>query len=114
MARIQEITTVDESLLAEVVRRIRQAGDPERIILFGSHAYGDPDPRSDLDLLIVQESTLSPHQRAVPIYRALAGLLIPKDILVYTPSEAEAWSQVPESLVAQAFTRGKELYHRTT
>ncbi len=39
--------------LQEVVRKIVEAFDPERIILFGSFAYGNPTPDSDVDLLII-------------------------------------------------------------
>lgn len=114
MGRLRRVTKVDEDLLAEVVTRIRRVMDPERIVLFGSQAYGRPDARSDLDLLIIQETTLRPHRRAVEVYRALAGLLIQKDVLVYTPGEVEKWSEVPESLVAQALDKGKVLYHRSS
>ena len=44
---------VTPELLAEVVRRIVAAVDPERIILFGSYARGNPREYSDLDLRII-------------------------------------------------------------
>jgi len=43
---------VAEERLREVIQRIVEAFDPQRIILFGSHAYGEPTPDSDVDLLV--------------------------------------------------------------
>ena len=81
--KLIEVQKVDKSLLDEIVNRIVRAVNPERIILFGSYAYGKPDSNSDLDILvIVKESKLPRYKRAVPVYRALEGILIPKDILV--------------------------------
>lgn len=46
---------IDEStLLQQMVDALRAAGEPERVILFGSRARGDARPDSDFDLLIVQ------------------------------------------------------------
>ncbi len=110
---LRVIEQVDEPLLAEVVERILGVADPDKIVLFGSHAGGHPHRRSDLDLLIVMPTDLPPHQRAVPFYRALAGLVIPKDIVVYTPEEVRDWGEVPEALVTTALREGRVLYERT-
>ncbi len=50
---------VTEERLQEVARRIVEAFAPERIILFGSYAWGEPTPHSDVDLLIVRDPTCS-------------------------------------------------------
>lgn len=108
------VDTVDDALLAEVVRRVLEVANPEKVVLFGSHAHGTPNPGSDLDLLILWRTELPPFRRAAVFYRALAGLLLPKDILVYTPEEAQAWSGVPEALVTSALRRGRVLYARSS
>lgn len=109
---LQIVEQVDETVLADVVFRILEVTKPERIVLFGSYARGQSRLGSDLDLLIIMRTDLPPHQRAVPFYRALAGLLIPKDILVYTPEEVEAWKNVPEALVTTAIREGRVLYEK--
>lgn len=106
------VERVDERFLSEVTRRILEVATPEKVVLFGSFARGDSHAGSDLDLLIVTESDLPPHPRAVPSYRALAGLLIPKDILVYTPDEVREWSAVPEAIVTVALREGRVLYEK--
>jgi predicted nucleotidyltransferase len=72
----------DKELLDEIVRRLVEAVDPDRIILFGSRARGDARPDSDVDLLIIKDSDQPIYRRAIPAYRALSGLGVPKDIKV--------------------------------
>lgn len=101
-----------EDLLAEAVRRIRTAGNPKRIVLFGSRARGDASPGSDVDLLIVEDSRLPRYKRAVPYLRALTGLLTEKDVVVWTPEEVLAWERVPNAFITTALREGRTLYAR--
>jgi predicted nucleotidyltransferase len=67
--------TIEESVLTDVVRRLVAEFDPDRIILFGSHAWGEPSGGSDVDVLvIVPESDLRPTLRARRASRCLRGL----------------------------------------
>lgn len=79
---------------------------------FGSYAYGTPHKGSDLDIVTVMHSDLPRYKRSVPIYRALAGLLIPKDVLVYTPEEIEEWSDVPQAFITTVIKKGKVIYEK--
>lgn len=110
--RLRRIENVTEEILQEIVHRIVEAVDPNRVILFGSYAYGRPRPASDLDLLIIMPSDQPRWQRAIPIYDALRGLLLPKDVVVYTPQEVEEWSEVPQAFVTTAIRKGKVLYEK--
>jgi predicted nucleotidyltransferase len=105
-------TVVDDHLLDEVVRRLVNAIDPDRIILFGSRARGDAKPDSDIDLLIVKETTEPIYRRAIPAYRALSGIGVPKDVICRTPAEIEDWSQVPTYITTRALKEGKILYEK--
>ena len=53
METIQTIAKVSDPLLAEIVRRLVEAYQPERIYLFGSKARGDAGADSDYDLMVV-------------------------------------------------------------
>jgi len=101
---------IDQALLDEVVSRIVKAVDPERIVLFGSHARGSARPDSDLDLLVVMDSPLPRHRRVVPILKALAGIMIPKDVVAYTPAEIEEWRGVREAFITSILIEGRTLY----
>lgn len=109
---MHRIETLTEEILREMVRRIVEAVDPEKIILFGSHAYGQPHEASDLDLLVIMPSDKSRWQRSIPIYNALRGFLIPKDVVVYTPEEVAEWSEVPQAFITTAFHKGIVLYEK--
>ena len=50
---MEKTAMVDEQTIQDLCNRIVQDFQPERIILFGSYAYGNPTPDSDVDLLVV-------------------------------------------------------------
>ncbi|NJO83371.1 MAG: nucleotidyltransferase domain-containing protein [Blastochloris sp.] len=114
MATTPETTypAVTDALLAEAVNRIRDVGDPIRIVLFGSHARQTARTNSDLDLLVVEESDLPRYRRAARYLRALTGLFPAKDVVVWTPSEIAAWSQVPNAFITTALREGRVLYEQ--
>ncbi|MBU4292623.1 MAG: nucleotidyltransferase domain-containing protein [Actinobacteria bacterium] len=99
-------------IIKKITDKIKKAVDPEKIILFGSYATGKQKIESDLDILIIMNSNLPRYKRSVPIYKALAGVLIPKDIIVYTPEEVEDWKDVPQAFVTTAVSKGKVLYEK--
>ena len=97
--------------LEEITRRLVREFAPETIILFGSHAWGQPDENSDLDLLVVvPESDQPAPRRAARAYRCLREVPVPLDILVKTRAEVERTRNVPASLIHEVLTRGRILY----
>jgi predicted nucleotidyltransferase len=104
--------TEEDQLLAEIVRRLVEAVNPDRIVLFGSRARGNAGPDSDVDLVLVKDSDEPPHRRVLPAYRAVIGLGVPKDILWRTPAEVEDWSGVANHIIAHALREGRVLYEK--
>jgi uncharacterized protein len=105
------LTTVDDARLAEAVRRLVETLQPERIYLFGSRARHDWHDASDYDfMVIVPSSDLTPIRRAQAAHRALHGLGIPKDVLVWTREEFERYLPVVASLPATIVREGRLLY----
>jgi predicted nucleotidyltransferase len=100
-------------ILAEMVRRIVELADPDKIILFGSRARGDAGPHSDYDLLIIAPSHAPRWKRTGRLYVALAGSGVSKDIVWWTPEEADAWRNVKSHFITTAIREGKVLYERT-
>lgn len=56
-----------QNFLKEAIKRIIEQFHPEKIILFGSYAYGQPTTDSDIDLLVVMDTDMKPYERSVPI-----------------------------------------------
>ncbi len=103
---------ITQEKIEEIVRRIVDNCKPEKVILFGSYAYGRPTKDSDLDLLVVvQSSSLPRYKRAREIRKYLWGITdTPKDILVYTQEEINDWARVEEAFITSIVTKGKALY----
>jgi predicted nucleotidyltransferase len=98
--------------LQEVVRRIKRAFDPQRILLFGSHAYGKPMADSDVDLLVVMESSERPAVRSAAIAKELLDIPFPMDILARTPDEIRYRLEIGDHFIREILERGEVLYER--
>ena len=106
------MTSLNDDLVRDIVRRIVQTVQPEKVILFGSRGRGDAKPDSDFDLLVIKESDEPRFRRSVPLYVALADLPVEVEVMVYTPQEVEEWSQVPQAFVTTAVREGTTIYER--
>jgi predicted nucleotidyltransferase len=104
--------TRDEEFLQDIAARIAKAIQPQKIILFGSWARGERGSHSDIDLLIIQESTLPRPQRYAQVRRLFWGMGMPMDILVYTPEEFSRFQSVPGSFTHTVAREGRVLYER--
>lgn len=97
-----------------VVQRIVQQFNPEKVILFGSYAYGKPNADSDVDLLVVMESDERPARRTARVIGAVHGKTFPMDLLVRTPAEIAHRLAIGDFFIEEIMTRGKVLYERRT
>ncbi len=110
--------TLSEQMLAQeqiekILNRIVNRYKPDKIVLFGSYAYGNPTEDSDLDLLVVRSSNLPRYKRAREIRKYLWGITdVPKDIIVYTPEEIDEWRGVEEAFITNIMKNGKILYEK--
>src|SRR3990172_9518264 len=75
--------------LRPAIKKVVQELKPEKIILFGSYAYGIPNPHSDVDLLVIMKTKASLKDRSWAVSRLLLPRPFPVDILVKTPREIE-------------------------
>jgi predicted nucleotidyltransferase len=100
------------AVLAEIVRRVVEVADPDRIILFGSAARGDMGPDSDVDLLVVKSGV--PHRRrlAQQIYTNLFGVTVPVDVVVVAPEDIERLAGKVGTIITPALEEGREIYVR--
>ncbi|MEN6356432.1 MAG: nucleotidyltransferase domain-containing protein [Armatimonadota bacterium] len=96
--------------IADLVKRIVEAVEPLRIILFGSTARGDTGPYSDIDVLVVVNEGMHRRKSAQHIYSRLLGFGIPVDVVVATPSDLELYGGSPGLVYREAIKEGRELY----
>ena len=104
-------TDIDKIITA-MVQRIVERFEPEKVILFGSHARGTGGPDSDVDLLVVVPATDSKREKQLAIRLALHEFSLPKDVIVTTPEEFAWRKHIPGTVERPAAKEGKVLYAR--
>ncbi len=100
-------------MLPEVVDCLAANLHPEKIILFGSYAYGNPTPDSDVDLLVVLDTNASSTERYLVVSRLLYPRPFPVDILVRTPREIEHALRTGDFFMQEIVAQGRVLYERS-
>jgi len=83
---------------------------PEKIILFGSYAWGKPKKDSDIDLLIIKKTKRSPYKRIPEARRYLHNINQAFDILVMKPEEVERRLKLGDFFIEEIIKKGKILY----
>ena len=104
---------ISEEQIQAVVRRIVEGYAPDKIILFGSYAYGVPHEHSDLDLLIIKENAEAKRaERAIAVRMLLWGAddVPAMDILIRTPAEMERAAGIFQSVETIAEQQGRLIY----
>ena len=96
--------------ISTMINRIVRDFDPVQIILFGSHARGEANRNSDIDLLVVFSECADKRKTAVDIRRVLKDMPVPKDIIVSTPEELERKRDWVGSVLRYAQQEGITLY----
>jgi predicted nucleotidyltransferase len=95
--------------IKDLTARIARAFHPDRIILFGSYAYGRPDNDSDVDILVVLPFEGKPVRKAIEIRnRVNAG--VPLDLIVRTPEQVADRVSQNDWFMREILERGRTLY----
>ncbi len=104
---------VTEEALQAMVHRLVTGLHPHKIVLFGSYSYGTPTADSDVDLLVIMDTTARPVDRYLCVSRLLRPRPFPLDLLVKTPEEIAQALAREDAFVQEITTRGRVLYERT-
>jgi len=96
--------------IKKIVKRIAGKYKPEKIILFGSFAYGKPGKNSDADLFIIKKTKKPRTKRHFEVDKLLMDRSIPLDILVYTPEEVKRRLFLEDFFIRNIIRQGKPLY----
>lgn len=95
--------------IKEIVRKIAERFRPQKVILFGSYAYGRPTYDSDVDLLILMETSLRNVEQAVEIRRAV-DFPFPADVLVRTPQQIANRLALGDVFLREVISKGIVLH----
>ncbi|MBI5701679.1 nucleotidyltransferase domain-containing protein [Candidatus Saganbacteria bacterium] len=95
--------------LTKVIKTAAESIKPEKVILFGSYAYGNPNKDSDVDLLFIKDTRLKGMKRYSWATRHIEHLF-PMDILIKTPSEVKKRLKMGDPFYHEIINKGKVLY----
>ena len=99
-------------VIRRFARQVAERFEPEKIILFGSYAYGTPHADSDVDILVVMPARHQ-HTQAVRIRWAIPAPF-PMNLIVRTPKNLQWRLEEGESFHTEIVTKGKVLYETGT
>ncbi len=101
------------STIQPIVDCVAEHFQPEKVILFGSHARGEASGNSDIDLLVVVDCIAPRGQRSAPVIKLLAeNFAEPIDVIVRSAQSLKQWEHIPGSFAHQVLTEGIVLYDR--
>ena len=113
MATIPQARTqwrrVPTRTIREFARRIAEQFRPDRIVLFGSYAYGRPTFDSDVDLLVVMRTNMDEIAQEIHIMQSVDHPF-PMDLVVRTPESIRRHIQWGDCFIQEIMSRGKVLY----
>ena len=101
-----------EEMAQRVVDSLVSGYSPQKVILFGSYAYGTPDRDSDIDLLIIQDTPERFFDRLTTVRKIVAGTHkgVPIDLLVLTPKEVEERLKAGDQFIGEILEKGRVVY----
>jgi predicted nucleotidyltransferase len=101
---------IDEATIEEAGRRIAAAAPAgARVILFGSHARGEADAKSDVDFLVIEPRVKSISAESTRLLETLDGMRLPADVVVFDQRTADRWARVAGTVVSRALREGRIL-----
>jgi uncharacterized protein len=105
------MNTVRDYALKEIIKRVVDVANPERIIMFGSAARGEANANSDIDLLVIKDGEYDQSLLAGDIYMNLHGIKQAVDVVLVTSEQVERYRNTHCLVIAPALKEGKEIYH---
>jgi predicted nucleotidyltransferase len=101
-----------EKIIEEIVERIKKEYQPEKIVLFGSYAYGEPHEDSDIDLFIIKDTDKRRIDRFVEVKKLVydPNRKISVSPIVYTNQELRERLKIKDFFVSEVLEKGKVLY----
>jgi len=108
---MKTVSTITQEKIKQVAAKIARDYKPEKIILFGSYAWGRPHPDSDVDLFVVKKA-----RNSWELAREIDGSIFPRpfplDLLLYTPQQIKKRVRMGDFFIQDIVSKGKVLYEK--
>lgn len=103
-----------DKILNEIVEKLQREYKPLKIILYGSYAYGTPNIDSDIDLLIVKNTSERSVDRFVKVKKIIYNpkRKIPVSPLIYSPDEVKERLRIGDDFIKEILNKGVTLYEK--
>ena len=92
--------------LLQITDKIKTHFNPQKIIVFGSYAWGKPTDDSDIDIFLIMESNLRRDERARQVQKIFSQRSFPLDVIVYTPEEVEQSLKRGNPIIREILNQG--------
>lgn len=110
---------LDENLKNQLIERLKPL-NPEKVILFGSYAYGEPSKDSDIDLIVVTDDDIMPSNfdEKMQVYLKVSNALtdirrsVPIDLIVHTKPMHKRFIELNNIFYREIAEKGIVLYER--
>ncbi|OGC04824.1 hypothetical protein A2276_02535 [candidate division WOR-1 bacterium RIFOXYA12_FULL_43_27] len=99
--------------ISEIIDTIKTRTNPNKIYLFGSYAYGKATNRSDLDVLVVDDSSRDKNRLALEISKSLFPRNFGLDLIVASSEEIRSKQQKKLGFWIDITSKGKKVYERS-
>ena len=103
-----------DKILNEIVEKLQREYKPLKIILYGSYAYGTPNVDSDIDLLILKNTSERSVDRFVKVKKIIYNpkRKIPVSPLIYSPDEVKERVRIGDDFIKEILNKGVTLYEK--
>ncbi len=103
-----------DKILNEIVEKLQREYKPLKIILYGSYAYGTPNVDSDIDLLILKNTSERSVDRFVKVKKIIYNpkRKIPVSPLIYSPDEVKERLRIGDDFIKEILNKGVTLYEK--
>ena len=101
--------TINQKILNDIIQRVVEIAEPERIILFGSIAREEMNRHSDVDLLVVKDAPAL-RQLTAKVYQRLYGVGAAVDLVMVTPQDVERYKDSHALIIKPALREGTVMY----
>ena len=108
----KKLKKISTKHIQEIIEKITSAYNPEKIVLFGSYAYGKPSAWSDLDLLVIMDAPKGELETALAMRKMLPPYPFSIDILVRSAKTIEKRKAMGDGFLQEITQQGKVVYER--